>query len=278
MKYFIIIILIFLSACKANKTASLEDAEKTKGVDIEEQLIKKQPLENKNEVVAKIEQAFIMLAPAPEPENVGQGYSYIAQSGNLFKSKNIANLTLVDSSKEVKENVGLIAYSVPEEMAVGKNYSVKIRISKEDVKDVLINGNNDISINDKKIKSVVTIDNVRVSNIMSAALTGTDDDFKIESLSTETQDIEDQGYTEWEWNVKPLKSGKNVLKLLVKVKLEKEESVFKDIVVFEKNISIKTNFAYSIKTFFSSNWQFFLTTFIIPFVIWWYNKKKKKKK
>jgi hypothetical protein len=115
---------------------------------------------------------------------------------------------------------------------------------------------------------------------MSASLTSDGDEyFKITSKSTEIQNIEQFGYTEWEWNVMPLKGGDNPLKLIIKVRIISEdgEKSFKDIVVFEKNITAKTNIVYSLKNLINKYWQWSLSTLVIPFFIWLYNRKKKKK-
>lgn len=112
-------------------------------------------------------------------------------------------------------------------MQVGQEYRIKIRISKKNA-DLL---DQNKPINQKGIKSIITLENIRVSNVMSATLNGNKDEYHIESNSTETQDIEDQGYTEWEWTVEPLKGGMHILKLIVKVKSEKDDA-FKDIVGF----------------------------------------------
>jgi hypothetical protein len=109
--------------------------------------------------------------------------------------------------------------------------------------------------------------------------TDSEENFKIASKSTETQNIEQLGYTEWEWNVMPLKSGEHELKLIIKVRITSEdgEKSFKDIVVFEKNVFAKKNISYSIKNLFNKYWQWSLSTLIIPFIVWLYNRKKKKK-
>lgn len=198
----------------------------------------------------------------------------------------VPNAVIIDKSKE-KSNIveekfvkGLVAYSVPSEMSVGENYSIKIRITKDTLeKKTLIVGDKEIPINDTTVHSTITVESIRVSSIMSAALTSdSDDNFKIVSKSTETQNIENFGYTEWQWNVTPLKSGNHFLKLIIKVRITSDEgSFFKDIVVFEKQVSIKSNASYSISKVIEKYWQWSLSTLIIPFFIWLYNRKKKKK-
>lgn len=171
-------------------------------------------------------------------------------------------------------NTGWIAYSIPEEMKVQKNYSVKVRISKKSnqSKAELILGNED-AINNPDYPSIAMIEDVKVSGEMSAELRGDNDEFKIVSLSTPTQNIDDESYTEWEWVVKPLKSGQSPLKLVVKVK-----DFNKDIVVFNRNIKIKSNVPVAVEGFFDKYWQWIMTTIIIPIFLYFWNRKRKKTK
>jgi hypothetical protein len=171
-------------------------------------------------------------------------------------------------------NTGWIAYSIPEEMKVQKNYSVKVRISKKynQSKAELILGNED-AINNPDYPSIAMIEDVKVSGEMSAELRGDADEFKIVSLSTPTQNIDDESYTEWEWVVKPLKSGQSPLKLVVKVK-----DFNKDIVVFNRNIKIKSNVPVAVESFFDKYWQWIMTTIIIPIFLYFWNRKRRKTK
>ena len=188
----------------------------------------------------------------------------------------IDNTTLDDITNE---SVGIMAYSTPEQMVVGKSYTIKLRISKEKNKIQLVSGDRNIPINDINTDSKVVIESVRVEPIMSANLIAEDGKFIITPSSTEIQNIEDKGYTEWGWRITPLKSGQNFLKLVVKVRIINENGDFyKDITVFDKNIDVKSNVVFSIKTWLSNYWQWLITTIIIPFIVWFYKKKSEEKK
>ena len=192
--------------------------------------------------------------------------------------KSIVDRT-VDNTAATKSKYrnGVVAYSVPEQMQVGNDYSVKMRISQDTSnkeKKKLVVGDKDIPI-DNSEKSVITIESIRVSTIMSASLTSEHDDFSISGLSTEVQDVEKWGYTEWEWRVTPLRAGERPLKLIVKIRIKNEQGeFFKDIVVFEKNLKVQSNLPYDIKQFFLSYWQWMLSTVIFPAIVWFYKKKK----
>lgn len=248
---------------------------------------------NKHSRLYKMKKPIPVVGVDSMSSNVDQDTAVLEYVGEIIaesrmsyvEMKDYKNATYVDNSESIKpiKNLikGLIAYSVPDEMTVGENYNVKIRITKDSTqKKMLVIGDNKIPINDTTVQSTITIESIRVSSIMSASLTtDSEENFKIASKSTETQNIEQLGYTEWEWNVMPLKSGEHELKLIIKVRITSEdgEKSFKDIVVFEKNVFAKKNISYSIKNLFNKYWQWSLSTLIIPFIVWLYNRKKKKK-
>ena len=184
------------------------------------------------------------------------------------------NLKVVDKSNSLDTTMGWIAYSVPETMKTFKTYSIKVRISKNSNgqnKAVLILGDDD-AINNSEYPSLATIDDIKISGEMTAELRVDSDAFIIKSLSTKVQNIDNESYTEWEWTVTPKRSGESPLKLVIKVKGSN-----KDIVVFNKNIKVKKNVSVEVGGFFDSNWQWLMTTIIIPVFIYFWNRKKKRR-
>lgn len=190
---------------------------------------------------------------------------------NINIDKDKAQIPL---SKEYSN--GLIAYKVPKEMQVGHSYLIKIRITRENNTTLLIVGDRKIPIADEN-NSVVNIESISISPIMSATLYTTKGSFKVDTLSTEYQNISEKGYTEWGWNIVPLKGGNNLLKLNVKIRVKEDgETYFKDITVFDKKILIKSNIKFSIITWISTYWQYLLTVILIPIIKFAYEKFKKK--
>lgn len=192
---------------------------------------------------------------------------------SIEKHESKTNLKVVDKSNSLDTTMGWIAYSVPETMKTFKTYSVKVRISKKSNgqnKAVLILGDDD-AINNSEYPSLATIDDIKISGEMTAELRVDSDAFIIKSLSTKVQNIDNESYTEWEWAVTPKRSGESPLKLVIKVK-----GINKDIVVFNKNIKVKKNVSVEVGGFFDSNWQWLMTTIIIPIFIYFWNKKRNK--
>jgi hypothetical protein len=197
---------------------------------------------------------------------------------NIKTKTKIKEETPIIQPKEVRPR-GLIAYSVPNEMQVGEDYLVKVRISKQNDKTVLLVGDREIPISDNLEE--VRVESITVSPIMSASLLSSKRDFEITTLSTEIQNIDDEGYTEWGWSVIPLQGGENNLKLNVKIRIKEDgNDYYKDITVFERKIKVKSNLGSSIKDFVFNNWEWFMGAIFIPLFQWlwllWKRKKEEK--
>ena len=223
-----------------------------------------------------------VLALVKEESQVNSGRNPSSESGiELVKeeSKPKKVIKVIDKTNIVNDNpnLGLVAYSVPDKMVVGKTYSVKLRISKENNKIQLINGNG-VSIAETNIDSKITIASVRVEPVMSARLISDSSKMIIQTTSTLIQDIEKEGFTEWQWRLTPIKGGDIFLKIMVSVIVESEGgTTTKDIPVYDEILVVKSNYIFTIKGFINEYWQWLMTTIIIPFIIWFYNKRKKKK-
>ena len=70
----------------------------------------------------------------------------------------------------------------------------------------------------------------------------------------------------------PLKSGKQGLKLTVVIK----DGLTKDIPVYERDIIVQSSPVYSIKNFFSDNWELFVSGLAFPLILLWFKRRKKK--
>jgi hypothetical protein len=276
MKYFIyILFLLILQSCVTSKDLPIDVVIKKESIEIDT-----------NFVEEEVEKDTIIREMMIKQDNIDKE----KEESNQIKIKPKVNKELKEKVKVeiidkttlddiTNESVGIMAYSTPTQMIVGKSYTIKLRISKEKNKIQLVSGDRNIPINDVTVDSKVIIESIRVEPIMSANLISEEGKFIITPASTETQNIEDKGYTEWAWRIVPLKGGQNFLKLVVKVRIANENGEFyKDITVFDKNIEVKSNVVFSIKTWISNYWQWLITTIIIPFVVWFYKKKSEEKK
>jgi hypothetical protein len=71
-------------------------------------------------------------------------------------------------------------------------------------------------------------------------------------------------YTQWEWNVIPLKSGMHRLNLCVDAIIEMPNlpERVKHLSVLEREVNVKVNPRYQIRSFVRSYWQYVITTII----------------
>lgn len=182
-----------------------------------------------------------------------------------------------DIDYKSNDKKGMLAYSIPDDLVVGEYFTVKVRISKSKNKTGIIFGNRGITIYENDINSIVSLELIDIKPVMSAQLLGDDSRFKISSLSSDYQSIEGDDYAEWDWRIMPLKSGKNYLKLLIRVKSKVDDS-YKDITIFDRKILVKPNIKYTIINCIKDYWQYISSSILIPLFTWWWANRRKKKK
>ena len=157
-----------------------------------------------------------------------------------------------------KLSFGQVLSNIPKIMKIGKKERIEVRISKDLEADIT-----------KKLKGTGTpeIGISKVGEFMKVRLSG--DHFKISALNEEEQIVADDTYTEWAWDVVPLKSKIQVLHfhVTIRIKLEGTEEK-RDYPVIDKEVYVKVNPVYSTKVFAVNNWKWILTALIIPLVGW----------
>ena len=168
---------------------------------------------------------------------------------------------------------GQILFNPPQEMKVGVKERVEVRIAKTITEDLNVG---------LKGHGVPIIEEIRVGTFMRARLKG--DNFNIEALSEKDQLVTGEGFTQWNYNVTPLKSGIQSLSLTVTVRIKLPGNVeeTKEIEVFDREISIHVNISYTLKKFIENYWWGIITLIIVPIVlliikIRWDSKRKKRK-
>ena len=271
-------LLLFIYSCNTPKQTIVSDKQESF---IDSTLVIKDTIQYQQvDTVLKLEYIKSEIREEIKPDPIKREVNQEKEiKKNNNKNVKIEDRTKSDIIPDVIEQTGTMAYTVPSEMQVGKTYPIRLRISKTKNKIELIEGDRNITIYDSTIKSKVIIESIRVESIMSAQLIGDSDKFQITPLSTELQNIEENGYTEWEWRIKPLKGGKTYLKLIVKVRVKEDgQEFYKDITVFDKNVDVKSNIGFSLWSFIQKYWQWIVTTIIIPLVIWWWKNRKTEKK
>ncbi len=95
------------------------------------------------------------------------------------------------------------------------------------------------------------------------------DTFVSPSLSSPEQVIAKDTYTQWSWDVLPLHKGKHTLHLCVTVRIKvggAEEK--RDYPVIDKDITVRVNVPYAVRTFGQQHWKWLVTALMLPLLGW----------
>jgi hypothetical protein len=175
---------------------------------------------------------------------------------------------------------GKIAYYIPGSMKLEQNYRTTVSITQAQNDSILLEGidkgidNYEFRIKKIDISSRVTASLVDPTNI----------NFDITPLSSEEQLVNDSTNTTWMWNIRPKKSGENVLILKVSIRIKHRfGETPKDILIFDKPFLVESSVTTEVKNFLNEHWQWFTTVLIIPLFLWLRNiyimrKKNKRNK
>jgi len=191
--------------------------------------------------------------------------SYSPQETKIVEVKDIQiveieNLVEVVRVKTVYGDPGSIVYSIPDSMIIGKNYRIKIRIQ---------SGASDIKSSDL---SNVRKSKIRTSSVMGVNLLDPEGNaFKITKINGEEQIVESSHFTQWDFSVSPIKSGKKNLLVKVAIKTDKGEKE----IVFEDDVVVKNKVSIRIKSFWEENWKWVFSTLLIPIFLYFWSKGKK---
>jgi molecular chaperone DnaK (HSP70) len=157
---------------------------------------------------------------------------------------------------------GQVLFNSPKEMRVGLTERIVVRISRDLVKGKIEASTSrdletDITVG-LRGRAEPQIEEIKISTVMKAELSGRD--FQIDPLSEKEQLIKPTGYTQWEWNVTPLKAGRKDIHLSISVILHIEKQGDRKIShsVMEKEIKVKVNWIYGIK----ENWKWIVAMMI----------------
>lgn len=156
--------------------------------------------------------------------------------------------------------MGQISLHIPDTMKVGYTDTVIVRLTRS---HTLVITSNMGTTSSKPIRTTSRME-VNIIDIDSA--------FKIVKNNKTRQLVDTAEYTEWIFYVTPVKSGNRKLNVVVSIVRGEDH---KDI-VFHDTVSILSNPKKEVAYFWNSNWKWFMSTILIPFIIWLYNRRKKK--
>ena len=184
----------------------------------------------------------------------------------VFKKKEIIS-SESNSTIRTTNDLGQVIYKVPDTMKVMNNYEVIVRISKS---------SNNVEIT-SNLNGKIFSKNIKTSNKMQVELVDPTNSFQIKEINNQKQ-LVDSTYTEWKFNVLPLKPGLNKLDLVVSI--IKGDDIKQ--VVFSDEIFVHSNTPAQIKEFWYENWKWSIEKLIIPVITWffgmWWGKRTEKRK
>lgn len=281
MKNILIYLIVFLLlSCGVNKEVEVKKENVVFNKDNEfDSIINKNNNEINPDPIVSIKNEESML-PNFGTTNTGSSISLPKRSRIVTDNSKVLVDDYIDDNINYKSNdkKGLLAYSIPDSLIVGEYFTVKVRISRSKNKNGIVFGNRGITIYENDINSIVSLELIDIKPVMSAELLADSSKFLIKLLSSDYQSIEGDDYAEWEWRIMPLKSGKNYLKLLIRVKSKVDDS-YKDITIFDRKILVRPNIKYTLSNWISDYWQYISSSILIPaFTWWWANRRKKRKK
>ena len=152
-----------------------------------------------------------------------------------------------------KLTIGNILFNPAERMKVDDKERIEVRIARS-LTEELTSG--------LKGRGEPRVEEMQVGPFMSARLTGRA--FDIIPLSEGDQLVLFDGFTQWEWDVVPLKSGRQTLLLSIdiRVKIPGQDEETMSLPVFERQIDVRISSVSSVKNFLGKNWQWIITTVI----------------
>lgn len=275
MKYIIFSLILLFSSCRLSKDSVSSD------YDLNE-------VSNNLEVID--EYAYDEAYPQSNPDTSDleldwryvQELSYYEQepvtvsspvNSTILTEYNIINYT--DTTKVLDNGFGTIAYNIPDKFRVNEYSTIKLRISKSKEIESVVIGDRNIPIVGTNSNDEVIVETIKIDNLMSANLYTDESLFEVSMVNKNSeQSLYKDGYTEWIWRVRPLKPGNHYIKMLITIS-------GRDIVVYEKNIPVESNWKFSFSEWFSKWWQAItatiITPIVIPFIIWFYRRRKNKK-
>lgn len=180
----------------------------------------------------------------------------------------ISNDVVSPSENNNVINIGKVVYQVPDTMKIFTNYRITVRITKDN-----IISNNIIRENLERQNGSIKESNIQTTSKMEVIFKdeSTEDDpsFLISKINNDQQII-DGNYTEWIFNVKPIKHGDKKLNLVISIiKNDNKKQI-----VYTDTIYVKDSLKLQIKLFWNKYWQYLMSTFIIPIFIFFWKKRK----
>jgi hypothetical protein len=212
-----------------------------------------------SEVVSELQNHHVTLTS-------GEGWYPKPPDNPKLKIVTINNTKVINKSVNMSD--GRVVYKIPEQMKVRSTYRVLLRIAKSKAT---------VSVYDS-LEGTVRTSEIPVTQTMSARLIDAspsdNKSFDIVPNNSEIQIVENgETFTEWVWDVTPIKTGSSNLKIVISIIKgdNRKDIIYEDSVMVELNPSAQLLF------WWNTYWQWIIGTFLLPFFLWVYKRYKDKK-
>ena len=261
MKKYLFLLLIVISCCNPPKKTDMPKPKviNEKVVD-EDSLTIEKPIYIEQSMPKMSMPEHIQKPIMSEQPNIEP----IIEHNPIKSGKAIPSKIVPLKQKNNKENNGSVFYNIPDTMKCQSSYNITLRITKS---KNIIEMSNDME-GTIKTAYIPTTEQMSVRLLdPTKSFDGIDNEANIQRVETDSTQ-----YTEWNWTVIPVKSGSNQLE----IEISTIKNGIPKKVVYRDTIIVKSNILADIKFFINNNWQYILSTLILPFILFLYNKRKKK--
>ena len=204
------------------------------------------------------------LVPAPSKRAPSVSPSVTLSIPTNWNADTPATVTTIGIPSRPKspDQFGSILWSMPREMRVARRERVEVRIGDSSVLEHELRDG-------LKGKGLQNIDKLEVSRLMRVTLVSDENDFAVKPLNSIDQYIRDGVVARWDFDVRPLRSGQRVLRILVSIrmKVEGKDEVI-DLPSYEREVHVAVAPIHTAGLFVSRNWQWIVGTIALPFVAW----------
>lgn len=122
------------------------------------------------------------------------------------------------------------------------------------------------------------VESIRTSGVMTAELEHEPESFHVQRIGSARQPIVPP-FTDWQWDVTPLKSGRRNLNVVVTAVIRLSDGTQEEsqVVVKTATISVSVNPLYVAGEFWASHWEFVLGSPLFVALVFWVAKRRGKK-
>ena len=207
---------------------------------------------------------LLFIMSCNKPDAVIPATKAVKKSSHFkYKQSNITNLTYTKANK----HIGKMLYVVPKDMEVRRTYQILVRVSNSCVN---IYENLDST---EKLNFIPTTDAMQVKLIDPSPID--DKKFSIVENNDAIQVVDStDSYTEWSWDVTPVRAGKAELKTVVS---NITDGAVKE-TVYTKNVNIQVNILKQLWFWVNTYWQWLFATLLAPLTKFFYDQYALRKK